>query len=169
MYWGDVTKVPSSTVTDEPQVATKGGTILLDKMPLTITEVTDTTGTTTYVEGDDYQMTGAGLEILAAGAIADAAPLKVTYSSATVDVIEALTNSGKVYEILFEGANAAGTKQRINLQYFRCQLSPAASADWISTNDFMGSEVVAKVLSDPSKVGAGKSKYLKIMKEVAAA
>lgn len=169
MYWGDVTKVPAATVTDEAHTATKGGTILLDKMPLTITSVTATTGGTAYVEGDDYQMTGAGLEILEAGAIADDAEIKVTYSAAAVDVIEALTNSGKVYEILFEGANAAGTKLRMNLHYFRCQLSPAASADWISTDDFMGSEVVAKVLSDPAKVGAGKSKYMKIMKEVASA
>ncbi len=168
MYWGDVAKVPAATVTDETHVATKGGTILLDKMPLTITSVTSAVGSTSYVEGDDYQMTGSGIEILEAGTIVDAASLKITYSSASVDVIEALTNSGKVYEILFEGANAAGTKQRLNLQYFRCQLSPSASTDWISTDDFMGAEVVAKVLSDPAKVGAGKSKYMKIMKEVAA-
>jgi hypothetical protein len=168
MYWGDVSKVPATTVTDETHTATKGGTILLDKMPLTITSVTGATGSTVYVDGDDYQMTGAGLEILEAGAIADAAELKITYSSAAVDVVEALTNSGKIYEILFEGANGAGTKQRMNLQYFRCQLSPAASTDWISTDDFMGSEVTAKVLSDPAKVGAGKSKYMKIMKEVSA-
>lgn len=169
MYWGDVTNVPASTVTDEPHVATKGGTIQLDKMPLAITEVTNAGGVVTYVDGDDYQITGSGVEILSAGAIVDATPVLVTYTSASVDVIEALTNSGKIYEILFEGANAAGTKDRINLQYFRCQLSPAASADWISTSDFMGSEVVAKVLSDPAKVGQGKSKYMKIMKEVAAA
>ena len=167
MYWGDVTKVPAKTVTDETHVATKGGTILLDNMPLIITSVTSAVGSTVFVEGDDFQMTGSGIEILEAGDIADAASLKITYSSASVDVIEALTNSGKVYEILFEGANAAGTKQRLNLQYFRCQLSPSASTDWISTDDFMGAEVVAKVLSDPAKVGAGKSKYMKIMKEVA--
>lgn len=165
MYWGDATKVPATTVTDEAHTATKGGTILLDKMPLSITSVKLAAGATTYEDGDDYQMTGAGLEILEAGNIADGAELQITYASASVDVIEALTNSGSVYEILFEGANAAGTKKRMNLQYFRCQLSPAASADWISTDDFMGSEVTAKVLSDPAKVGAGKSKYMKIMKE----
>jgi hypothetical protein len=86
-----------------------------------------------------------------------------------VDVIEVLTNSGKVYEILFEGANAAGQKNRINLQYFRCQLNPASSTDWINTDDFLGNEVVAKVLSDPAKTGDGKSKYMRITKEVTAA
>lgn len=168
MYWGDASRVPATTVTDEPHVATKGGTILLAKMPLTITSVMPDSGATAFVEGDDYQMTGAGLEILEAGAIADDAALKITYASAAVDVIEALTNSGGTFEFLFEGANAAGTKQRMNLQYFRCQLSPAASAAWISTDDFMGTEMVAKVLSDPAKTGAGKSKYMKIMKEVTA-
>ena len=169
MYWGDATKVPAATVTDEPHTATKGGTILLDSMPLSITSVTASGGGATFVEDEDWAMTGAGIEILEAGAIADDAEILITYSGAAVDVIEALTNSGTVYELLFEGANAAGTKKRINLQYFRCQLSPAASSDWISTDDFMGSEVTAKVLSDPKKTGAGKSKYMKIMKEVAAA
>jgi hypothetical protein len=167
MYWGDVTRIPSTTVTDEPHTATKGGTIKLDKMPLSITSVTlSPAGGAALVDGDDYQLTGSGIEILSAGSIADAAAILVTYKSATVDVIEALTNSGTVVEFLFEGANAAGTKKRVNLQYFRCQLSPAASTDWISTDDFMGSEVTAKVLSDPKKVGAGKSKYMRIEKEV---
>lgn len=166
MYWGDVSRVPAATVTDEAHIAKKGGTILLAKMPLTITSVMPATGSAPFVEGDDYQMTGSGIEVLEAGAIEDDAALKITYASAAVDVIEVLTNSGGVYEFLFEGANAAGTKLRVNLQYFRCQLSPAASADWISGDDFLGSEVTAKVLSDPSKVGAGKSKYMKIMKEV---
>lgn len=167
MFWGDTSRVPAATVTDEPHTAMKGGTILLDKMPLSITSVMPATGTgSAFVEGDDFQMTGAGIEILQAGNIADNTDIKVTYASAAVDVVEALTNSGKIYEFLFEGANAAGTKQRLNLQFFRCQLSPSASANWISTDDFMGGEVVAKVLSDPAKVGAGKSKYMKIMKEV---
>lgn len=168
IYWGDVTRVPAATVTDEAHTATKGGTIMLAKMPLLITSVTAVPAGPAFVEGDDYHMTGSGIEILSAGAIADATPILVTYSSATVDVIEALTNSGQVVEFLFEGANAAGTKQRLNLQYYRCQLSPAASTDWINTSDFMGSEVVAKVLSDPAKLGTGKSKYMKIMKEVPA-
>lgn len=170
IYWGTVDRVPATTVTDEPHTASKGGTILLDKMPLTITSVKLAAGgATAYDDGDDWQMTGSGIEILEAGAIADGAKLLITYASASVDIIEALTSSGEVYEFLFEGANAAGTKNRVNLQYFRCQLSPAASADWISTDDFMGSEVTAKVLSDPKKTGAGKSKYMRIMKETAAA
>lgn len=170
MYWGDASRVPASTVTDETHTASKGGTILLAKMPLTITSVMPAAGGgTAFVEGNDYQMTGSGIEILEAGAIAEAAEIKVTYATAAVDVIEALTNSGGVFEFLFEGASAAGTKLRVNLQYFRCQLSPAASSDWISTEDFMGSEVTAKVLSDPTKTGANKSKYMKIMKEVAPA
>ncbi|NWD49021.1 hypothetical protein [Pseudomonas gingeri] len=169
MFWADTSRVPAATVTDELHTAMKGGTILLDKMPLTITSVMPGTGAgPAFVEGDDFQMTGAGIEILQNGSIADNAPIKVTYASAAVDVVEALTNSGKIFEFLFEGANAAGTKKRINLQYFRCQLSPAASSNWISADDFMGGEVVAKVLSDPAKVGQGKSKYMKIIKEVTA-
>jgi hypothetical protein len=169
LYWGDATRIPSETVSDEPHTATKGGTIKLDKMPLSITSVTLASApATVFTKDEDYQMTGSGIEILSGGAIAEAASLLIDYQCADVDVIEALTNSGKVVEFLFEGANAAGTKKRLNLQYFRCQLSPAASTDWISADDFMGSEVAVKVLSDPKKVGAGKSKYMRIEKEVEA-
>lgn len=57
----------------------------------------------------------------------------MTYKSATVDVIEALTNSGKTFECLFEGENAAGTQRRIQARYFRCRLNPSSQQDWLNT------------------------------------
>lgn len=169
LVWGDASSVPSETVDDEPVTAVPGGTVVLAKMPLEITEVTNTAGTTNYEEGTDYQMTGSGIEFLAGGAISASTPVKVTYESAAVDVIEALTNSGVVFEFLFEGENAAGTQKRIECRYFRCRLNPAGQQDWINTDDFLQSQATAKVLSDQTKVGSGKSKYFRITKEKAAA
>ncbi|EKF7421690.1 hypothetical protein O0O73_007421, partial [Pseudomonas aeruginosa] len=91
LVWGDATNVPSATHTDEAHTAVPGGTIALDFMPLEITSVKSDDGTTTYEEFDDWNMTGAGIEIVEGGAISAATPIKVTYKSATVDVIEALT------------------------------------------------------------------------------
>ncbi|WP_240112311.1 hypothetical protein [Pseudomonas aeruginosa] len=167
LMWGDATNVPSATHTDEAHTAVPGGTIALDFMPLEITSVKSDDGTTTYEEFDDWNMTGAGIEIVEGGAISAATPIKVTYKSATVDVIEALTNSGKTFEFLFEGENAAGTQRRIQARYFRCRLNPSSQQDWINTEDFLAAEATAKVLMDPAKVGAGKSKYFNIKKELA--
>lgn len=169
LVWGDATSVASTTVTDEEVTAVPGSTAALAQMPLEITEVTDATGTTTYDEVDDYIMTGSGIEFVEGGAISASTPVKVTYTTAAVDVIEALTNSGKVFEFLFEGENAAGTQKRIECRYWRCRLNPANQQDWINVDDFLQSQATAKVLSDPTKVGAGKSKYCRIKKEKAAA
>lgn len=166
LLWGDSSSVASETITDEAVTAVPGATIALSKMPLEITEVTSSIGTTTYSEIDDYVMTGSGIEIIEGGAIAASTPIKVSYKTAAVDVIEALTNSGEVFEFLFEGENAAGTQKRIEARYWRCRLNPASQQDWINTDDFMQSQATAKVLLDPSKVGAGVSKYFRIKKEL---
>jgi len=175
LLWGDIAQVPATTITGESHPAGVDGTIALDQMPLEISAVAN--GSTTFEEFDDWVMTGSGLETVPGGALeaaiiaAGAQPYEVTvsYSSADVDVIEALTNSGLELELLFEGANAAGTKKRIEARFWKCRLNPAASQDWLSTEDFMGAESTCKVISDPTKVGDAKSKYFRIKKEKAAA
>lgn len=177
LVWGSATSVAATTITGEKHTAATAGTIALDKMPLTISGVSNEAGTTDYDEFDDWIMTGSGIEVVAGGAL-DAAikaapsgtPFKVSvdYSSAAEDVIEALTNSGKVFEFLFEGENAAGTQTRVEARFFQCRLNLATTMDWINTEDFGGFEATAKVLRDDSKVGAGVSKYFRIKKELVA-
>ncbi|MDH0120838.1 hypothetical protein N7325_13550 [Stutzerimonas stutzeri] len=179
ILWGDVTTVPSATHTDEQHVAAVDGTIALDQMPLEIDGVTNVVdgapGTVTFEEFDDWVMTGSGIEVVAGGALEQAilaaAPgtpysVSVDYKSAAVDVVEALTNSGLELELLFEGENAAGTKKRIEARFWKCRLNPASSQDWLSVDDFMGAESTCKVISDPTKVGTGKSKYFRVKKEL---
>lgn len=178
LVWGNVTSVAATTVTGEEHVADVDGTIALAQMPLTISNVSNEAGTTDYDEFDDWVMTGSGIEVVSGGALETAikaaspgTPFKVSvdYSSAAVDVIEALTNSGKTFEFLFEGENAAGTQKRIEARFFQCRLNLATQMDWINTEDFGGFQATAKVLRDSTKVGAGTSKYFKIKKEKAAA
>ncbi|WP_236215577.1 phage tail tube protein [Metapseudomonas otitidis] len=177
LVWGSTTSVVASTVTGEKHVAAVDGTIALDKMPLTIAGVSNEAGDVEFNEFDDWNMTGSGIEVVAGGALEAAikaspsgTPYKVSvdYSSAAVDVIEALTNSGKTFEFLFEGENAAGTQKRVEARFFRCRLNLATTMDWINTEDFGGFEATAKVLRDDTKVGAGVSKYFRIKKELAA-
>jgi len=181
LVWGDATTVPASTHTGEIKRAGVDGTIALDHMPLTITGVTNVVdgaaGTTEFDEFDDWNMTGSGIEIVAGGALEtaiNAAPdgtpylVAIDYSSAAVDVIEALTNSGKTFEFLFEGENAAGTQGRVEARFFQCRLNLATTMDWINTEDFGAFEATAKVLRDDTKVGRGTSKYFRIKKELPA-
>lgn len=177
LVWGDVTNVAAATHTGEIKRAGVDGTIALDHMPLTITGVSNEAGDTDFDEDDDWIMTGSGIQVVAGGALeaaiiaAGVTPYNVSvdYSSAAVDVIEALTNSGKTFEFLFEGENAAGTQKRVEARFFQCRLNLATTMDWINTEDFGAFEATAKVLRDDTRVGAGTSKYFRIKKEKAAA
>lgn len=177
LVWGSATEVAAATHTGEIKRAGVDGTIALDHMPLTISGVSNEAGTTDFDEDDDWIMTGSGIQVVPGGALeaaiiaAGTTPYNVSvdYSSAAVDVIEALTNSGKTFEFLFEGENAAGTQKRVEARFFMCRLNLATSMDWINTEDFGAFEATAKVLRDDSRVGAGTSKYFRIKKEKASA
>lgn len=177
LVWGSVTEVAAATHTGEVKRAGVDGTIALDHMPLTITGVSNEAGTTDFVEDVDWIMTGSGIQVVAGGALEAAIEaaagtpynVSVDYSSAAVDVIEALTNSGKTFEFLFEGENAAGTQKRVEARFFQGRLNLATTVDWINTEDFGAFEATAKILRDDSRVGAGTSKYFRIKKEKAAA
>ncbi len=171
--WADVTSVPSAAVTGEQLQAEVGKTCVLAKMPLTITAVVDAaTGLVEFEEDEDYRVTGSGIEVLEGSALATAittaAPtpylVEIDYTCADFDEIEALVNSGEEFEIMLEGQNGAGTKGRINPRFWRCKFAPAASLDWLGTDDFMGMQVAVEVLADPTR-GTGKSAYMKIQKE----
>lgn len=177
LVWGDVSNVAAATHTGEVKRAGVDGTIVLDNMPLTISGVSNEAGDTDFEEDDDWIMTGSGIQVVAGGALeaaieaAGTTPYNVSvdYSSAAVDVIEALTNSGKTFEFVFEGENAAGTQKRVEARYFQCRLGLATTLDWINTEDFGAFEATAKVLRDDSRVGALASKYFRIKKELPAA
>lgn len=176
LLWSDITAVPSAAVADEEAIVQIGKTTMLAKMPLTITSVFDEeTGLVEFDEDIDFKMTGAGIEVLEGSALATAIgsdldyKVLVTYTCAAYDEIEALTNSGEEWEILFEGSNAVGTKKRVNNLYFRCKFGIAESLDWISVEDFMGMQSTCEVLADDTRIGAGLSQYMKVMKEKAVA
>lgn len=175
--YGTVNDAPADQVTDERHQAEVGGTCKLEKMPLEIDAIRSVTEPTTeFVEDVDYKLTGAGFEVLAGGdlaaaiAAAGADPylVSVDYSSAAYDEIEALTDSGQEWELMFEGANAVGTKGKINAHYWIVRFGLAESLDFISVDDFMGQTVTGEVLADPSR-GQGKSQYMKINKQKFAA
>lgn len=175
--WADVAAVPSAAVTGEVRHAEVDKTCVLDKMPLTITTVVDAaTGLVVFEEDEDFRMTGSGIEPLEGSSLATAIAafavsdpgepylLEIDYTCADFDEIEALVSSSQEFEIILEAQNGAGTLGRINPRFWRCKFAPAASLDWLGTEDFMGMNVAVEVLADPTR-GTGKSAYMKIQKE----
>lgn len=133
------------------------------------TDGTDTTdGTVTWadmgafaaVADTDYEVRKEGLMILDGG-IPDGAPIKVAYSHAGYSAVQALTAGGLIYELSFGGLNEANNNSPVVLDIFRLKVSAASALDFLG-DDFASLEVKGKVLMDPSKTGAGTSRYFRV-------
>lgn len=161
---GAVSSQAAGTVTSEAVVAYKGGTTALSRPPSAITTVTGPGGTPSYNAGTDYRVTPGGLEIPDTSTIpapvAGAANIAVTYANTAQQVVQAMVNSGKEYEILFEGLNEAESDSPVIVQAYRVKFAPAQAINFIG-DDFAALELNGTALADGNKVGTGISQYWK--------
>lgn len=158
--YGSAQALATQTLVDSPATAYQGGLIPLQS-PSAVT-VTDAAGTTTFVAGTDYEVRKEGIYILG-GAIADGTPILIDATLGAAKIIQALTSSGKTYELVFGGTNEATGKGR-NAHAFRVQFGTAKELPFIG-DDFGALEIEGKVLKDTSKTGAGVSQYYTISDE----
>lgn len=159
--YGTTSPVTAAAVTDEVHTAYLGSFIQLNSLPSAIGTVKDSAGTTTYVLGTDYTVDVGGINIPAAGsAITDASTVKITYTKAATDVVQALVTSGKEYEIVFHGLNEARSGKVSVIQTFRVKLTAFKQMSLIGA-DYAGLDFTGNVLKDSTKVGGGLSQYLK--------
>lgn len=159
--FGSDSSVTGTAITDEVVTAYKGALCpLLHPAPTAVT-VTNSGASTTYVANTDYEVRPGGIFILAAGAITDAQSIKVDYTFATYDKVEALTAGALIFALRFEGLNEANSGAPVIVDVFRLQLSPAKALDLIG-DDFAKIEVEGTVLKDTSKTGVGISQYFKV-------
>lgn len=164
---GTTTAIAGATVTDEAGTAHKGALIRLAHPQPTTVEVTSSDGNTTYTEGTDYEVRGAGIFILDTGAIATAIealpdetvglPVLIDYTHAAYSQVEALVQGGKNWAITFDGVNEAdGDKPNI-VDLHKVNLGSANEISLIG--DALGQiSLEGKLLKDSSK-GAGQSGY----------
>ena len=133
--------------------------------------VTDNTTPTpqTFVEGTDYVVTSAGIIPLAGGAIITTDTLLISYDYGIGSIVQALTSSQKVFEVIFDGINVGEEgEQEVVLRAWKVKFAPAATFDLITSGEFASVEVVGTILKDDTKVGAGVSKYYNLeMRDVA--
>lgn len=117
-------------------------------------------GKTTLVSGTDYEVRGAGIYVLTGATIAGET-WTVGYTKAATGVVQALVDSGKEYEMLFDGLNEARSGKKVRVNAFRVKPGALQQLGLIG-EEYAAAEVSAEVLQDTSKVGAGISKYFKV-------
>ncbi|MBK1710578.1 hypothetical protein [Marichromatium gracile] len=112
------------------------------------------------VAGTDYEVRPEGVLILD-GAIPAGCPLLIDYSHDGYDAVEALTGGGAVYELSFGGLNEANSNSPVVLDIFRLKIGAATNLSMLGA-EFAALEVIGKVLLDPTKTGAGRSRYFRV-------
>lgn len=158
---GTVNTVTSAAVTEEAHTAYPGAIVALNNVPdsaETIT-VTDSTGTTTYVKGTDYELGNSGILITTGGAITAGTEIKVSYTSKGGKEVEALTVAASTYRLYWDGINEADGEP-MPVELYRVKFSPAAALSLIG-DEFAEMQIEAAVLKDDTKAGVGVSQYAK--------
>lgn len=164
--FGSIDALEGGAVTDEEHTAYKNSLVVLDKLfdkSQTIT-VTDESGTTPYEPNVDYEVTNAGIYILESGSITDGSTIKVSYTAYATDVIQALTELGKEYKLVFDGLNEARSGEPVVGIFHRVKFSPTKGLGFI-TDDFGTLDFDLAVLADSSISGTGVSKYFIIRRK----
>jgi hypothetical protein len=124
--FGSEASVTGAAVLDEVVTAYTGAICPLAHPAPTAVVVTNFAGTTTYVENTDYEVRPGGIFILAGGAIAAAITaagatpvlLKVDYSFAGYNKVEALTSGSQTLELCLWTYGALNSAQPRRCHYW---------------------------------------------------
>jgi len=159
--FGSESAVAGATVIDEAVTAYKDAIVALAHPNPTAVTVSHTSGTPAYVANTDYEVRAGGIFIIAAGAITNGQALKVDYTYAAYDKVEAMTSSSILLELHFEGLNEANSGKPVIVDIYKAQLSPTKALSLLG-DKFADLEIEAEVLADTSKSGVGISQYFRV-------
>jgi hypothetical protein len=158
--YGANTTVATAAVVDEPHtVAAQGDFIPTTHLPSAIGAVKVLAAT--MVENTDYEVRPGGIYIIPGGGIDPADVVLISYTKAGADVVQALVNSGKEYELVFDGLNEARSGKRTRVSAYRVKIGAAQNLGFIG-EEYAALEVTGKLLKDTTKIGAGVSQYFKV-------
>ena len=158
-----VAGIDSGTVTDEPfTVASLGCLLPLEHIaPTSITvKKGATAGAATPIDmAGNYEPGAAGIFLPSNAAdIAVADKLWVSYSYGAYAAVEALTTKAPELRLLFEGLNEADSGKPTVVDIWRASQGVTKSLALIKKG-FGSLDVEGSVLQDPTRTGAGISKY----------
>ena len=156
---GTLQAVAMGTVADEAHVATLGGLVRLAHIQPTAVVLKK--GVTVVAAAGNYEVRPEGIYILpTATGLEDADAITVGYSYGEYAAIEALTTKAVELELTFGGLNEADEGKAVLVEIWRASQGVTKSLALIQ--DKLGAlDVEGTVLMDPTKVGAGISKYYK--------
>ena len=130
--------------------------------------VKDDTGATTYVNGVDYKVTGAGVIPLSGGDIADGDNVKISYAYSGQQVVEAFVGAADEYTLYFDGINEDDGNRPVVVDLYRLKPNLAKSLDMIG-DDYLNLTMDADLLLDATQTGVGSSQYFRWIYGAAAA
>lgn len=164
--YGSTSAVTVGSTTGEVHPGVKPGDfVAFQKIPTGSIVVRDAATPTpnTLVADTDYEIRPGGIYILPTTTqVAPAGEaLTVDYAHAASDVVQALTGSGKEYEMVFIGLNEARSGKATTVKAYRVKIGALQSLGLIG-EEYAALEVTGKLLKDLTKTGAGISQYFKV-------
>lgn len=159
-FRGSASDVVAGSVTDEAHTAKLGQLIRTAHIQPTAMVATDDTGTTTYVDGTDYEVVNAGIIPLPGGSIPDDSGVLLSYDYGAQRVVEALTESEQDVYMVFDGVNEAQSGKPVVVDCWRLRFSPTSGVSLIG-EDFGAMPLAFSLIKDPTK-GAGVSQYFRV-------
>lgn len=163
---GNVQSVAGATVPEETHTAYPGALVPFDHIPnpdepVTVTIKPDGGPDISAEAGTHFDRTRAGIVMLTHEAVTPGVKIEVSYKSLNSDIIEAMTNAGDEYELVFDGLNEAESGRPVVVTAHRVKYSPTSGLDFIS-DEFGELPLEGSVLSDPGITGAGLSQFFKV-------
>ena len=157
-----------SAVTDEPISAagTAGEPLPFAFAPdlsQTVT-VKDASDDSILAAGTDYEVTANGIKVTSDSLI-DTAGVKVSYTKAPQEIMEALVEAGAEFALFFDGMNEAQSGKAVGVTLHRIKFSPIQGLTFIG-DEFAEVSVEFELLRDTSKTGAGISQFMKVVQAV---
>lgn len=152
-FLGTSQKLDGGVVEDEPHVVNAVGELIPfahapDKSQSII--VKNEAGTVTYVAGEDYVVTNAGIKILD-GDISLASAIEVSYTYGSNYRLDAATMSQKEFYVVFDGVNVGEDGETpVVIKFYKVKFAPTDSFAVISGDAFASLNVNGEVLRDES-------------------
>ncbi len=146
--FGTTNAVTGGTITDEVHVAKKGG--LCRTVHPKPTSVTVTNSGATVTVGTDYEVRPGGIFILDTFTGSEGSDIKVDYTYAAYDVVEALKSSSVTLQMMFEGVNEADQGKPVLVDFWKVKIGGAKNLGLI-TDDFAALEVEGALEADTTK------------------
>lgn len=117
----------------------------------------------TLVKDTHYKVTNSGITALPAAAalFAGGLRLKISYTKNLQYLVQALTDAGTEYLLVFDGLNEVDSGNSVVVKIHRTKFSPTSGLDLIG-DDFGEIKMEFSALKDATIVAAGLSQYMQI-------